>query len=271
VGQWLVDFEIRPAAQNSFGEFTGSRINQTMCIVLDHIVISCPFIRANLRDAGQISGNFNQASANNLALTLSYGSLPIPLKIETTRDIGATLGADSIRRSQIAGAIALVVLLLFMVLYYRLPGLLSVGSLIFFTLTSLAAFILIPITLTLPGIAGFVLSIATAADANILILERFKEELRSGRTMRASVEAAFQRAWPSIRDSNISTIAICIMLLFFGGTFGASAVRGFAINLMLGVFMSMFSAMFVTRTLMRQFLSSQIYEANEQRKALLGV
>ena len=271
VGQYVVDFTIRNAAQTPFGEYTASRIGQTMCIVLDHIVLSCPVIRANLSTGGQISGNFNAQSSNQLALTLSYGSLPVPLKIETTRDVGATLGAESIRRSIIAGVIGLVVLLLFVMLYYRLPGVIAALSLVFFTVSSLALFVLIPITLTLPGIAGFVLSIATAADANILVLERFKEELRSGRTIRASVEAAFQRAWPSIRDSNISTILTCIILLFFGNTFGASAVRGFALNLILGIVLSMFSAMFVTRTFMRLAFLNQPSEATEQRKALLGV
>jgi preprotein translocase subunit SecD len=271
VGQYVVDFTIRGASQSPFGEYTASRIGQSMCIVLDHVVLSCPVIRANLREGGQISGNFNNESANELALTLSYGSLPVPLKIETTRDVGATLGAESIRRSIIAGVIGLLVLLVFMMLYYRVPGVIAAGSIVFFTLASLALFVLIPITLTLPGIAGFVLSIATAADANILVLERFKEELRSGRTIRASVETAFQRAWPSIRDSNISTIITCVILLFFGNTFGASAVRGFALNLILGILLSMFSAMFVTRTFMRLAFFNQPSEATEQRKALLGV
>ncbi len=271
VGQNLVDFTIRVAAQSPFGEYTSSRIGQTMCIVLDHEVLSCPVIRANLSTGGQISGNYDREEANKLALTLSYGSLPVPLKIETTRDVGATLGAESIRRSVIAGVIGLLVLLVFMMLYYRVPGVIAAASIVFFTLVSLALFVLIPITLTLPGIAGFVLSIATAADANILVLERFKEELRSGRTIRASVEAAFQRAWPSIRDSNISTLLTCIILLFFGNTFGASAVRGFALNLILGILLSMFSAMFVTRTFMRLAFFNQPSEATEQRKALLGV
>ncbi len=140
---------------------------------------------------------------------------------------------------------------IFMVLYYRLPGILSVFSLIYFTLFSLAMFVLIPVTLTLPGIAGFVLSIATAVDANILVFERFKEELRGGRTLRAAVEAAFSRAWPSIRDSNIGTLIVCAILFFFGNTFRASAVKGFAITLIIGILCSLFTVMFVSRTLMR--------------------
>jgi protein-export membrane protein SecD len=270
LGQSVVQFDIKPADQNAFREFTSSRLNQAMCIVLDQTVLSCPFIRAVLDTGGTISGNFTPETSRQLAITLNYGSLPVPLKIETTRDIGATLGADSIRRSFIAGAIALVALLIFMIAYYRLPGLLSAFSMLFFTLVSLALYILIPITLTLPGIAGFVLAIATAVDANVLIFERFKEELRGGRTLRGAVEAGFQRAWPSIRDSNLSTLITCAILFIFGNTFGASAVKGFAITLALGLVLSMFTAMFVTRTLMRL----TFYEASEtfqSRHALLGV
>ena len=273
VGRHVVQFGIKPQFQSAFQQFTSQRQSQAMCIVLDKKVLSCPYIRAVLSDGGSISGNFTQQGASQLALVLSYGSLPVPLKLETTRDIGATLGADSIRRSLIAGAIALVAMAVFMVLYYRLPGVLSVVSLLFFTLFSLAIFVLWPVTLTLPGIAGFILSIATAVDANILIFERFKEELRGGRTLRGAVEAAFSRAWPSIRDSNISTLLVCFILFFFGNTFGASAVKGFAITLIIGILVSLFSAMFVTRTLMRLTFSGadQTEEAVEARRALLGV
>ncbi len=234
-------------------------------------MLSCPRIQAVLSDGGSITGNFTLEGARQLALILSYGSLPVPLKLETTRDIGATLGADSIRQSLIAGIIALIALSVFMVIYYRLPGVLSVISLLFFTVFTLAIFVLLPVTLTLPGIAGFILSIATAVDANILVFERFKEELRAGRTLRGGVEAAFQRAWPSIRDSNVSTLLVCGILFFFGNTFGASAVKGFAITLAIGIGVSLFTAMFVTRTLMRLTFSESTTEAVQQRKALLGV
>ncbi|MCS6772933.1 MAG: protein translocase subunit SecD [Anaerolineae bacterium] len=250
-GRSIVNFTIRPQFQSDFRQFTSGKLNQALCIVLDGTILSCPFIRAVLDTGGQISGNFTPESARNLALVLSYGSLPVPLKIETTRDIGATLGADSVQKSIVASAIALGALMLFLLLYYRLPGLLACFTMIFFTVSSLALFILLPVVLTLPGIAGFVLSVASAVDANVLVFERFKEELRSGRTIRASVETAFQRAWPSIRDSNLSVLITCFILFVFGSTFGASAVRGFAITLSLGVLLSLFSAMFVTRTLMR--------------------
>ena len=269
-GQIVVVFSIKPSAQPAFKEFTSSRIGQPLCIVLDSVVLSCPVIRSVLTEGGQISGNFGVEEAKNLAITLNYGSLPVPLKIETVRDVGATLGTDSVRRSIIAGIIGLAVLIIFMLLYYRLPGLISGAALVFFSITTLAIYVLLPVTLTLPGIAGFLLSIATAVDANILIFERFKEEIRSGRTLRGSVEAGFQRAWPSIRDSNLSTIITCVILFMFGNTFGASAVKGFAFTLILGILVSLFSAMVVTRTLMR-LVFAQPSEALEHNKTLLGV
>lgn len=269
-GQIVVLFSIKPSAQQFFKEYTSNKIGQPLCIVLDSQVLSCPIIQAVLTEGGQISGNFTAAEARNLAITLNYGSLPVPLKIETVRDVGATLGADSVRRSIIAGIIGLTVLIVFMLLYYRLPGLLSGFSLLFFALATLAVYVLLPVTLTLPGIAGFLLSVATAVDANILIFERFKEELRSGRTLRGAVEAGFQRAWPSIRDSNLSTLITCFILFLFGNTFGASAVKGFAFTLILGILVSLFSAMVVTRTFMR-LVFSQPSEAIEKNKALLGV
>lgn len=271
LGRHIVNFTIKPQFQEDFRRYTSEKLNQAMCIVLDQRVISCPTIRAVLSADGTISGSFTRESANNLALVLSYGSLPVPLTIETTRDIGATLGADSIRRSLVAGAIALIAMIAFMITRYRLPGVLSAMALVFFMLTSLALFVLIPVTLTLPGIAGFLLSVAAAVDANVLIFERFREELRGGRTMRAAVEAAFQRAWPSIRDANISTLITCAILFVFGNTFGASAVRGFAITLSLGILVSLFSAMFVTRTLMRMTFSEQAETIEARRAVLLGV
>ena len=268
-GQVVVRFSIKPAAQASFREFTGSRLQRPMCIVLDGKVLSCPRIQAALTDGGVITGQFTNDAARNFAVTLNYGALPIPLSIETIRDVGATLGAESVRRSIIAGLIGLSVLMLFLILYYRLPGALGALALIFFTLFSLAEFVLLPVTLTLPGIAGFLISVATAVDANILVFERFKEELRSGRTLRGAVESAFNRAWPSIRDSNASTLITCAVLFLFGSTFGASAVKGFAINLVLGILTSLFTTMFVTRTFMRLSFGGAGNEMREN-KTLLG-
>jgi preprotein translocase subunit SecD len=270
-GRPVVSFRIRPNFVGTFQTFTGARVNQTLCIVLDRRVLSCPVIQSALGAEGQITGNFTNREVSNLALTLNYGSLPIPLKLETTRDVGATLGAESVRRSVIAFGIAMAALAIFMIAYYRLPGVLSVLALAFFTVSSLALFILLPITLTLPGIAGFVLSVATAVDANVLTFERFKEEIRGGRTLRAAVEAAFTRAWSSIRDANIAALITCGVLFFFGSAFGASSVRGFAVTLGLGIVFSLFTARFVSRTLMRLAFSDQPADYVERNKQLLGI
>lgn len=269
-GQSVVAFSIKPAAQSAFQDFTGKNIGQPLCIVLDGVVLSCPTIRAALSTGGEISGGFTPEAANSLAVTLNYGSLPVPLKIESVKDVGATLGADSVRRSVFAGLVGLAVLVIFMIAYYRVPGAVVSLAIVFFAIFTLAIYVLLPVVLTLPGIAGFVLSIATAVDANILVLERFKEELRGGRTVRGAVETAFLRAWTSIRDSNISTLITCGVLFLFGNTFGASAVKGFALTLALGILISMFTAMFVTRAFMRGFFSREI-EDPAQRASLLGV
>ena len=269
-GQIVVLFQVKPEAQGSFREFTSRHVQQPLCIVLDGIVQSCPIIQDVLTEGGSIRGNYTIDEARQVATLLNYGSLPVPLKIESIRDVGATLGADSVRRSFIAGLIGLLTLVIFMVLYYRVLGVISAIGLTFFGLSSMAIFILLPVTLTLPGIVGFLSSVASAVDANVLVIERFKEEVRNGRTIRGAVETAYQRAWLSIRDSNLSTLIICAILFLFGNTFGASAVKGFAITLALGILISLFSAMVVTRTVMRQALLQQS-EVFEARKALLGI
>jgi preprotein translocase subunit SecD len=174
------------------------------------------------------------------------------------RTVGATLGADSIRKSLLAGGIGVALLLLFMILYYRLPGLIACLSLGVYGTVLLAIFKLFAITLTLPGVAAFILSLGMAVDANVLIFERMKEELRAGRTLGAAVEAGFSRAWPAIRDSNITTFIACIVLFWFGGAMGAFMVRGFAITLFIGVALSMFTAIIVTRTFLRLIMVSRL-------------
>jgi len=203
-----------------------------------------------------ISGSFDLDSANRLALQLRYGSLPVPLKVVQQSEVGPTLGQDSIRQSQIAGIIGLTAVILFMILYYRLPGIVAAIALAFYAVITFALFVLIPVTLTLPGIAGFILSVGVAVDANILIFERMKEELRDGRGLRSAVDTGYGRAWPSIRDSNVSTLITCTILWFFGSAFGASIVQGFALTLALGVAVSLFTAILVTRTLMHLILDN---------------
>jgi preprotein translocase subunit SecD len=206
--------------------------------------------------SGVITGNFTHEEANNLAIQLRYGSLPIPLKVVESRTVGPTLGQDSLRKSLVAGGIGLSVVVLFMALYYRLPGVVADLALLVYALITFALFRLIPVTLTLPGIAGFVLSIGVAVDANILIFERLKEELRSGRTLSQAIDLGWRRAWPSIRDSNLSTLITCAILFWFGSTFGASIVKGFSLTLALGVLVSLFTAITVTRIFLHVVLDN---------------
>ena len=269
LGDWVINFTLTDQGSQIFGAHTSAHVGRYLAIVLDKTVISAPSInQAITSGSGQISGRFTQASANQLALQLRYGSLPVPLKVVQSREIGPSLGQDSLRKSAIAGAIGMTVVALFMALYYRLPGLIAVIALIIYAEITFALFILIPVTLTLPGIAGFVLSVGVAVDANILIFERMKEELRSGKALRQAVEAGFSRAWPSIRDSIISSLISCAILFWFGNTFGASIVKGFALTLALGVGVSLFTAILVSRTILHLFLDRVDFTA---RHAWFGI
>ena len=250
-GEFYVSFALQPDAAEVFEAYTRENQGQFLTIVLDKEVISSPRISAVIKDAGTITGNFDLEEAQRLALQLRFGSLPVPLRIESTRQIGATLGEQSVEASVRAGAIGLMVVLLFMLLYYRLAGGLADIALIIYAVLNIAVFMYIPITLTLPAITGFLLSTGMAVDANVLVFERMKEEIRNGASMREAINTGFDRAWTSIRDSNIATLVICLILWIFGRNFGASTVQGFAVTLAIGVLISMFTAVFVTRTLVR--------------------
>ncbi len=255
LGRWVINFTLKDDASKIFSDFTTAHVSETLAIVLDKTVISAPNINEPITGGrGSISGNFTSDSANQLALQLRYGSLPVPLKVVQSREVGPTLGQDSVRRSAVAGIVGLTTVALFMLLYYRLPGAIADIALLIYAVITLALFKLIPVTLTLPGIAGFVLSVGVAVDANILIFERMKEELRAGRNLRNAVDAGFTRAWSSIRDSNVSTLITCAILYIFGNAFGASIVKGFALTLALGVGVSLFTAILVTRSILHAFL-----------------
>ncbi len=265
--QPIIAFTLTDAGAKIFADYTTKNVNKYLAIVLDHKVISAPVIKNPITDgSGVIEGQFSLDSANNLVIQLRYGSLPIPLKVVESREIGPTLGRDSVNRSLIAGAVGLAIVVLFMLLYYRLPGLLAdlaltIYALIVFAIYKFGIPGLFPfVTLTLPGIAGFILSVGMAVDANILIFERMKEELRSGRTLGLAVEQGFQRAWPSIRDSNFSTLITCAILFYFGTSFGASIVAGFALTLAIGVLVSLFTAITVTRTFLRLTMDMNVTE-----------
>ncbi len=257
VGKFVIEFALKPDAKDLFAEYTSTHIGQVLAIVLDGRVISTPVIQSAITDgAGVITGNFTEESANALAIQLRYGALPIPVKIVQTQTIGPTLGEESVRKSVLAGVIGIVTVILFMALYYRLPGILADLALLGYAAISLMLFKLIPVVLTLPGIAGFILSIGMAVDANVLIFERLKEELRAGRGLRQAIDLGWSRAWPSIRDSNISTLITCAILFTFGSTFGASIVKGFSVTLALGVLVSLFTAIIVTRTFLHLVLDN---------------
>ena len=255
LGQYIVSFTLTDAGSRIFSDYTAAHVGGYLAIVLDKQVISIPRIdEAITQGSGAISGSFTYDSANSLAIQLSYGALPIPLKIVDSKTVGPTLGQDSLRKSTIAGVIGLATIMLFMALYYRLPGVVADLALLVYAVLTFALFKLIPVTLTLPGIAGFVLSIGVAVDANVLIFERMKEELRAGRTLRQAIDLGFSRAWPSIRDSNLSTLITCVILYWFGASFGASIVKGFSLTLALGVLVSLFTAITVTRTFLHTVL-----------------
>jgi len=255
--QWQIQFNLTGDGSSQFFEYTRNHIGLPLVIVLDGRVLSAPVINAAISDNGVITGQFTREEANSLAVQMRYGALPVPLTVVDVRTIGASLGQDSVDASLTAGIIGMSMVLLFMLVLYRLPGFLADVALSAYVAFNIAIFKLLPVTLTLPGIAGFLLSIGMAVDANILIFERMKEELRSGRSVRLAVETGFSRAWPAIRDGNLSTLISCAVLYWFGNNFGASIVKGFAITLAIGVLLSMFTAVFATRTFMRAFLSTQ--------------
>jgi preprotein translocase subunit SecD len=211
----------------------------------------------------QISGQFTQSSAQDLATGISAGSLPVDLVVLAVTQVGSTLGADSVKLSLAAGLLGLSIVVIFMIVYYRVPGLLASIALLFYAGAVLAVFKWVPVTLTLAGITGFILSVGMAVDANVLIFERFKEEVRSGRTIPAAVDAAVRRAWPAIRDSNSSTFITCVIL----GFIGPPQVQGFAITLAIGVVASLISSIIVTHNLLAIVLTASGF----RRPGLLGV
>jgi preprotein translocase subunit SecD len=257
LGKYEVAIEFTPEGATKFAEYTGNHVNDVLAIVLDKKVISVPVINSKIDEGrGVITGSFTYDGANQLAVQLRYGALPVPLKVVETRTIGPTLGKDSLNKSMVAGLIGGLLVMLFMALYYRLPGLIADLAIIIYAIITFALYRTIPVTLTLPGIAGFLLSTGSALDANILIFERLKEELRGGRSLTQAIDQGFQRAWPSIRDSNIATLLTCTVLAIFGSQSGATIVIGFAFTLAVGVFVSLFSAIIVTRTFLNLILGA---------------
>lgn len=243
----VVRFELNEEGAKKFKEVTKRLIGKPLVIFLDDVPVSAPIVQSEIEKEGIISG-VSAKEAKTLAIQLSAGALPVEkIEIISEKNIGPTLGKQSISESIVAGVVGLLTLIIFMVLYYRLPGLLAGLALLIYSLLALSLFRLIPITLTLAGIAGFILSIGMAVDANILIFERMKEEIRSGKTKNQAIEIGFTRAWNSIRDSNISSLITSAILFWFG----TGAVRGFSIALAIGILISMGTAILITRSFLR--------------------
>jgi preprotein translocase subunit SecD len=294
--QIVVRLEFNSEGQKLFSEITSQNVGKQIAIFLDGQPISAPTVQTPITDGvAVISGNFKPEEAKELATRLNSGALPVPIKLVSQQNVGATLGRESIQKSIVAGLIGILLIALFMVIYYRFPGILAIAALLIYALISFAIFkigvsvtavILVgvffflgltvsawfgalaflsyiillvlhglaPVTLTLAGIAGFILSIGMAVDANILIFERVKEEIRAGKGMEQAIEHGFQRAWLSIRDSNVSSLITTLILY----AFGTPSIKGFAVTLGIGILISMFTAITITRTFLKLFLGNSV-------------
>ncbi len=249
-----IDFEFKPEAREAFGRYTARNVGKFLAIALDDRIISCPVIRSPiLGGRGEISGNFTQEQVVDLVIKLDSGRLPVPLEIIENRTVGPTLGEKSIADSRRAAILGAVLILLYMAFYYRLPGLLADIALIFYAVVFFGVLALLDATLTLPGIAGFILSVGMAVDANVIIFERLKEELRTGKTFRSAVDAAFKRAFLAIFDANVTTLITGLVLY----NLGTGPIKGFAVTLCLGILVSMFSALVFTRLLLETLLQAR--------------
>jgi preprotein translocase subunit SecD len=248
-----VAFEWNPEGAILFEQITQRNLQKPLGIFLDNQLISAPTVQAVIKEQGVITG-LSLEEARTLAIQLNSGSLDVPLTLVERRDIGATLGEDSLRKSLMAGIIGASMVVLFMIAYYRFSGFVACLALIVFVVLNLAVFKLIPVVLTLPGIAGFIVSIGMGVDGNVLVAERLKEELRRGRTLGAAIEEGFRQSWSAILDANVTVFIACAVLYWLGNTFGNFLVIGFATTLFIGTALSMFTQVVVTRTFMRTFV-----------------
>jgi protein-export membrane protein SecD len=238
-----------------FEDLTGRNIGKPLAIYIDNVLLSAPVVQTKISGGkAQITGKFTIEEAKDLVGKLKGGALPVPIKMVSQESIGPTLGAASLKQSLFAGILGFIAVVIFMIVFYRFPGILASIALCIYVILALALFKLMSITLTLAGIGGFILSIGMAVDANILIFARMREELKLGKGLAASVEEGFNRAWPSIRDSNINSLIVCGILF----TFATSFIKGFAIALSLGIVVSLFSAIFITRMLLIAFLGPRL-------------
>ena len=263
-GEWVVNIQFDDRGAGIFSQMTqeinvqsNPDSNEVIAVILDDELLIAPVARVHIRDGrSQISGGvggFNREEARTLAIQLKSGSLPVPLTLIQESDVDALRGSESLERSLMAGMVGLGLVLVFVIAYYRAAGVVAAIALICYSVVTLAIFKLVPITLTLPHIGGFILSIGLAVDANILIFERIKEEIRLGRSLASAMDVGFNRAWPAIRDGNVSTLITCVVLLWFGNRLGGGLINGFALTLLVGVMVSMFTAVLVSRNLLQAF------------------
>ena len=253
----VVEFEWNSNGAAVFEQVTERNLNRPLGIFLDNEMISTPTVRAVIKEKGIIEG-FTLPEARTLALQLNSGSLDAPLTVVERRDIGATLGSDALKKSVIAGIIGVALMILYMCIFYRISGVVACTALLMFAVLNLAIFKLIPVTLTLSGIAGFFVSLGMGVDGNVLVAERLKEELRAGHNLGSAIESAFRESWTAIWDSNVTVFIACAVLYWLGGRFGNFMVVGFATTLFIGTALSMFTQVIVTRTLLRVVVNSGI-------------
>lgn len=254
-GEWEVNIAFGDRGTGIFSDLTQRIVGidtKRIAVFLDDELLIAPVSLAWIRDGrSSITGNFSREEARTLAIQLEAGSLPVPLELIQESDVDALLGSESLKKSLQAGFIGLGLVLIFMIIYYRMAGVVAALALVFYAVVVMAVFKLVPVTLGLSGIGAFILSIGLAVDANILIFERMKEEIRIGRTLASSMEVGFSRAWPAIRDGNFSTIITCLVLLWLGSRTADDLVTGFAFTLFIGVVVSMFTAIVVSRNLLQ--------------------
>jgi len=256
-GQWVVDFTLSPEAARRFGPFTQQNIGRQMAIVLDHRVYTAPVINGRIDDSGMIEGNFSQESAHDLALVLRAGALPASIKYLEERTVGPSLGADSIRHGVQASVLSLIVVMLFMLVYYRLSGANAVLALILNLVILLAVLAAFGAVLTLPGIAGVILTIGMGVDSNVLVFERIREELRNGKSASSAVDAGFDKAFLTIIDTHVTTVVSAFFLFLFG----TGPIRGFAITLTIGLIANVFTAIYVSKTIFQYHLTKMDRQA----------
>jgi preprotein translocase subunit SecD len=256
-GMWQVNFTLSPEAARRFGPFTEQNKGRQMAIVLDHRVYSAPVINGRIEDSGMIEGNFSQESAHDLALVLRAGALPASIKYLEERTVGPSLGADSIRHGVQASVLSLFVVMLFMLVYYRLSGGNAVLALILNLIILLAVLALFGAVVTLPGIAGVILTIGMGVDSNVLVFERIREELRNGKSPGAAVDAGFDKAFLTIIDTHVTTVVSAFFLFLFG----TGPIRGFAISLTIGLIANVFTAIYVSKTIFQYHLAKMDRQA----------